>query len=153
MAFRLSRQESKKTGNSPQYIYQDSKLQALPFSFGTFDSFLSGIGRNRVYSACCSASTTLKPVSTSLAKLKAYYPDMYTVEFTIVEKIFINHAALVPDKKVPIYWHSFFSYFSAKHVKRIQIFTKYQCFREILIESRRKTLNNWQFQFVNHFRK
>ena len=45
------------------YIYLDSKLL---FSMGTFDSFLSGLGRNQF--TCCSAQTAHKPVETSLTK-------------------------------------------------------------------------------------
>jgi len=37
-----------------QYIYWDSKLLAILFSFGTLDFFLAGLGRKQVYSACCS---------------------------------------------------------------------------------------------------
>ena len=86
----------------------------------TSHNSVSLIGRNRELQCLLpAASKTLKLVSKQFLKLKAYCPDMYTVEFTRVEKIFINHAALVPDKKVPIYWHAFFSYFSAKNVKRI----------------------------------
>ena len=124
MAFRLSRQESKKTGNSPQYIYIKT---------------VSSLDLEHLIPSCL-VSAEIECYSVALPQQllnrfkKAYCPHMYTVEFTMVEKIFINHAALVPDKKVPIYWHAFFSYFSAKHVKRIKIFTKYQCFREILIE-------------------
>ena len=76
-----------------------------------------------MYSVCCSASTILKPVSTSLAKLKAYCPDMFTVEFTMVEKIFINHAALVPDKKsADILARLFFLFFSQTCEKNIDFY-------------------------------
>ena len=39
-------------------------------SFGTFDSFLAGLGKNQVYDACCSAQMAYKTVHTSSAKQK-----------------------------------------------------------------------------------
>ena len=49
---------------------EQRNLLYLLFSFGTFDSFLVGLGRNQVYlySACCSTQTAHKPVSSSSAK-------------------------------------------------------------------------------------
>ena len=49
-------------------------------SLGTFDSFLTGQGRNHVYSACCSVQTDHKPVSTSSEKvLRGYSYNIYTM--------------------------------------------------------------------------
>ena len=42
--------------------------QSTVYSFATFDSFMSGLDRNQVYSACCSAQTAPKKVLISLAK-------------------------------------------------------------------------------------
>ena len=48
------------TALKAQYIYQDSKAF---FSFGKFDSFMAGQGRNRVNNACCDAQTAHKSVN------------------------------------------------------------------------------------------
>ena len=44
-----------------QYIYIRTVSSYLLYSFGTFNSFLTGVGRNRVYVACCSAQAVHKP--------------------------------------------------------------------------------------------
>ena len=44
-----------------QYINETVRLYTL-FCFCTFDSFLAGLGRNRVYGVCCSAQAAHKPV-------------------------------------------------------------------------------------------
>ena len=44
-------------GKTTVYIFGQWDL-----SFGTFDSFLAGLGRNQVYGACCPAQTAYKPV-------------------------------------------------------------------------------------------
>ena len=55
-----------------QYIDLTVRTQ-LPFSFGTSDSFLPGLGRNRVYDACCSAKLAYKSVQQSRQQgLRAY---------------------------------------------------------------------------------
>ena len=55
-----------------QYIDQTVRTQLL-FSFGTSDSFLAGLGRNRVYGACCSAQPAYKSVQQSRQPgLRAY---------------------------------------------------------------------------------
>ena len=47
------------------YIFGSKTLAAL-FSFGTFDSFLAGLGRNGVYGGCCSAPMACKLVSQNI---------------------------------------------------------------------------------------
>ena len=50
-----------------QYIYQDSRT-LVTFCFHSFNSFLAGLDRNRVYSACCLSRTASKQNKTSPAK-------------------------------------------------------------------------------------
>ena len=45
-----------------QYIYIRTVSSQLLITFGTFDSFPAGLGRNRVYCACCIAQMDHKPV-------------------------------------------------------------------------------------------
>ena len=57
-------------------------IRTVSFSFGTFDSFLAGFGRNLVYSACCSAQMAqkqwFKPVKQSRQQaLRVYCPNLY----------------------------------------------------------------------------
>ena len=70
----------------PQYIFQDSAVgPKLLFRFGTFNSFLADLDRNRVYDACCSAQTAHKPVQQSRQQaLISYCPNTYTVQMTNV---------------------------------------------------------------------
>ena len=63
-----------------QYIDQTVRTQLL-FSFGTSDSFLADLGRNRVYGACCSAQPAYKSVQQSRQPgLRTYlHTRVYTV--------------------------------------------------------------------------
>ena len=87
------------------YYRLDSKTLAtsyLPYSFGTFDSFLTGQGRNHVYGACCSAQTDHKTVSTSSAKLlRDYSHNIYTllVNFCFA-LVILTYLEKDPSKKV-----------------------------------------------------
>ena len=70
-----------KVGTKRHSIFIKTVRHKLLFSFGTFDSFLAGLGRNRVYRACCSAQTVHKPVQqTRQQVLRAYCPYMYTLQ-------------------------------------------------------------------------
>ena len=50
-------------------IYIRTVRTQLLFNLGTFDSFLAGLDRNRVYCACCSAKMAQKPVYYSREEL------------------------------------------------------------------------------------
>ena len=64
-----------------QYIVALIVSSYVPFSFGTFDSFLTGLGRNRVYNVCGSAKWYIhqfKPVQQNRKQtLRAYCPNIY----------------------------------------------------------------------------
>ena len=47
---------------TPQYVLGQLVHAQLLFSFGTFDSFLADLGRNRVYGGFYSAQTANEPV-------------------------------------------------------------------------------------------
>ena len=55
------------------YYIEDCWISCLLFSFGTFNSILAGLGRYRVYLACCSDQIAYKPVQQSRQYVEIVY--------------------------------------------------------------------------------
>ena len=83
-------------GQSTVYIRAVSTN--LYLTFGTFDSFLAGRGRNQTHSACCTdhlAHGPFKPVWQSRQQgLKPWCPNIYTVGQSIVIDTFSCSSAM-----------------------------------------------------------
>ena len=85
-------------------IYMRTVSSYHLFSFGSFDSFLTGLGWNQKYSVCCSAQMAHKLVFISVLQRRqqarrAYCPDIYTVCWACL-------LAILPPKLFSVYERS-----------------------------------------------
>ena len=98
-----------KSGSQARYIYIRivrsiaTRVNIVLFKFVTFNSFLAGLDRNRIYGPCCSAQMAQQPLQYYKRKLITQYHDL---EGNSIHKLYCCGMALqefIPQQQTDIY--------------------------------------------------